>query len=187
SLASAERVFEVLDTESDVQDAGKPGAVPRVEGRGEFKNVTVGYEPHKPVLKDVSFAVAPGEMIGLVGQSGAGKSTTINLICRFYEAQEGEVTVDGVNIKQVAQKDLRSQIGVVLQEPFLFSGSIYGNIAFARPGATREDVMAAARAANAHDFIIQKPDGYDTQVREPRPQVPGGAVPRGSSARPPPH
>jgi len=183
SLASAERVFEVLDTESDVQDAENPTPLPRIEGRVEFKNVTFGYEPHKPVLKDVSFAVAPGEMIGLVGQSGAGKSTTINLICRFYEAQEGEVSVDGVNIKQVAQNDLRSQIGVVLQEPFLFSGSIYENIAFARPNATREDVMAAAKAANAHDFIIQKPDGYDTQVGERGQTLSGGERQRVSIAR----
>ncbi|HEU0176193.1 MAG TPA: ABC transporter ATP-binding protein [Blastocatellia bacterium] len=183
SLASAERVFEVLDTESDVQDAENPTPLPRIEGSVEFKNVTFGYEPHKPVLKDVSFAVAPGEMIGLVGQSGAGKSTTINLICRFYEAQEGEVSVDGVNINRVAQKDLRSQIGVVLQEPFLFSGSIYENIAFARPGATREDVMAAAKAANAHDFIIQKPDGYDTQVGERGQTLSGGERQRVSIAR----
>jgi ATP-binding cassette subfamily B protein len=183
SLASAERVFEVLDTESDVKDAEKPVPLPRIEGRVEFKNVTFGYEPHKPVLKEIDFTVAPGEMIGLVGQSGAGKSTTINLICRFYEVQEGEITIDGVNIKQIAQKDLRSQIGVVLQEPFLFSGSIYENIAFARPGATREDVMAAAKAANAHDFIIQKPDGYDTQVGERGLTLSGGERQRISIAR----
>src|SRR5262249_60865669 len=125
-----------------------PTPLPRIEGAVEFKNVTFGYEPHKPVLKDVSFAVAPGEMIGLVGQSGAGKSTTINLICRFYEAQEGEVTVDGVNIKQVAQNDLRSQIGVVLQEPFLFSGSRYENIAFARPVPHREELIGPSKGRN---------------------------------------
>src|SRR5213078_323984 len=111
SLASAERVFEVLDTESDVKDSEKPVPIPRIDGRVEFKNVTFGYEPHKPVLKEISFAVAAGEMIGLVGQSGAGKSTTINLICRFYEVQEGEILIDGVNLRQIAQKDLRSQIG----------------------------------------------------------------------------
>ncbi|HKQ74094.1 MAG TPA: ABC transporter ATP-binding protein [Blastocatellia bacterium] len=183
SLASAERVFEVLDTEPDVQDAEKPAPLPRIEGRVEFKGVTFGYEPHKPVLKEVSFTVEPGDMIGLVGQSGAGKSTTINLICRFYEVQEGEVMIDGVNIKQIAQKDLRSQIGVVLQEPFLFSGSIYENIVFARPGATREDVMAAARAANAHDFIVQKPDGYDTHVGERGQTLSGGERQRISIAR----
>ncbi|MBI4664161.1 MAG: ABC transporter ATP-binding protein [Verrucomicrobia bacterium] len=183
SLAAAERVFEVLDTGSDVQDAEKPVPFPRIEGRVDFKNVTFGYEPHKPVLKEVSFSVAPGEMIGLVGQSGAGKSTTINLICRFYDVQEGEVAIDGVNIKQIAQNDLRSQIGVVLQEPFLFSGSIYDNIVFARPGATREDVMASAKTANAHDFIIQKPDGYDTQVGERGQTLSGGERQRISIAR----
>jgi ATP-binding cassette, subfamily B, bacterial len=183
SLASAERVFEVLDTESDVQDAEKHVPLPRIEGRVEFKSVTFGYEPHKPVLKEVSFTVERGEMIGLVGQSGAGKSTTINLICRFYEVQEGEILIDGVNLKQIAQKDLRSQIGVVLQEPFLFSGSIYENIAFAQPGATREDVMAAAKAANAHDFVVQKPDGYDTQVGERGQTLSGGERQRISIAR----
>jgi ATP-binding cassette subfamily B protein len=183
SLASAERVFEVLDTESDVLDVENPAPLPRIEGHVEFKNVAFGYEPHKPVLKDINFTVQPGEMIGLVGQSGAGKSTTINLICRFYEVQEGEIAIDGVNIKQIAQKDLRSQIGVVLQDPFLFSGSIYENIAFAKPGATREDVMAAAKAANAHDFIIEKPDGYDTQVGERGLTLSGGERQRISIAR----
>ncbi len=183
SLASAERVFEVLDTESDVKDAESPVAIPRIEGRVEFRNVTFGYELHKPVLNDISFNVAPGEMIGLVGQSGAGKSTTINLICRFYEVQEGEILIDGTNIRKIAQKDLRSQIGVVLQEPFLFSGSIFENIAFARPGATPEDIMAAAKAANAHDFIIKKPDGYDTQVGERGQTLSGGERQRVSIAR----
>ncbi|MDX2034664.1 MAG: ABC transporter ATP-binding protein [Blastocatellia bacterium] len=183
SLASAERVFEVLDAESDVQDAEAPVPMSRIEGRVEFRNVTFGYEPHKPVLKDVSFDVAPGEMIGLVGQSGAGKSTTINLLCRFYEAQEGEIAIDGVSIRQIAQKDLRLQIGVVLQEPFLFSGSIYENIAFAKPDATREEVMAAAKTANAHDFITQKADGYDTQVGERGQALSGGERQRVSIAR----
>jgi ATP-binding cassette subfamily B protein len=183
SLASAERVFEILDTESDVRDAAAPVTVPRIEGRVEFRNVTFGYEAHKPVLTDVSFSVTAGEMIGLVGQSGAGKSTTINLICRFYEVQEGVVAIDGIDIRQIAQRDLRSQIGVVLQEPFLFSGSIYENIAFARPAASREDIMAAAKAANAHDFIVQKPDGYDTQVGERGQTLSGGERQRISIAR----
>lgn len=183
SLAAAERVFEVLDTKSEVRDADQTVPLPRIEGQVEFKNVTFGYEPHHPVLKEVHFTVAPGEMIGLVGQSGAGKSTTINLICRFYEVQEGVIKIDGVDIKQIAQKDLRSQIGVVLQEPFLFSGSVYENIAFAKPNATRQDVMAAAKAANAHDFIIQKPDGYDTQVGERGQTLSGGERQRISIAR----
>jgi ATP-binding cassette subfamily B protein len=183
SLASAERVFEVLDTESEVQDSEHPVPMPRLDGRVEFRNVTFGYDQNKPVLKDVSFDVRPGEMIGLVGQSGAGKSTTINLICRFYEVQEGVIAIDGVDIKQIAQHDLRSQIGVVLQEPFLFAGSIYENIAFAKPDASREDVMAAAKAANAHDFIVGKPDGYDTQVGERGQTLSGGERQRISIAR----
>ena len=183
SLAAAERVFEILDTESEVRDAADPRPMPFIEGRVEFKNVTFGYEPHKPVLSDISFEVRPGEMIGLVGKSGAGKSTTINLICRFYEVLEGAILIDGVDIKDISQKDLRSQIGVVLQEPFLFSGSIYDNIAFAKPDASREDIMAAAKAANAHDFIVQKPDGYDTQVGERGQTLSGGERQRVSIAR----
>ncbi len=183
SLASAERVFEILDTEPDVRDMEDPVAMPYIRGDVAFKSVTFGYEPHKPVLENVSFRVAPGEMIGLVGKSGAGKSTTINLICRFYEVLEGEIIIDGVNIKNITQKDLRSQIGVVLQEPFLFSGSIYENIAFARPDASREDIMAAARAANAHGFILKKPDGYDTQVGERGQTLSGGERQRISIAR----
>jgi ATP-binding cassette subfamily B protein len=183
SLASAERVFEVLDTQSEIQDAEQPVPLPRIDGRVEFKHVTFGYDANKPVLKDVSFEVHPGEMIGLVGQSGAGKSTTINLICRFYEVQDGTIAIDGVDIRQIAQQDLRSQIGVVLQEPFLFAGSIYENIAFAKPDATREDVMAAAKAANAHDFVVQKPDGYDTQVGERGQTLSGGERQRISIAR----
>jgi len=183
ALASAERVFEILDTAPDIRDAKEVVALPRIEGKVEFKDVVFGYEPHKPVLKEVTFDVQPGEMIGLVGQSGAGKSTTINLICRFYEAQTGQILIDGIDIRKLSQKVLRAQIGVVLQEPFLFSGTLYENIAFAKPEATREEVMAAAKAANAHDFVIQKPDGYDTQVGERGQSLSGGERQRISIAR----
>ena len=183
ALAAAERVFEVLDTDFDVKDAQEPVSMTHIKGDVSFKNVTFGYESHKPILKDLSFDVKAGEMIGLVGRSGAGKSTTINLICRFYEVLEGAILIDGVNIKDIPQKDLRSQIGVVLQEPFLFSGSIYENISFARPDASREDIMAAAKAANAHDFIIKKADGYDTQVGERGQTLSGGERQRISIAR----
>jgi ATP-binding cassette subfamily B protein len=135
------------------------------------------------VIKQVSFEAVPGQMIGLVGQSGAGKSTTINLVCRFYEANEGSILIDGVDIRKIRQHDLRSQIGVVLQEPFLFSGSIEENIGFAKPTATREDIMAAAKAANAHDFIVQKSDGYDTQVGERGQSLSGGERQRIAIAR----
>ncbi|MBX2822197.1 MAG: ABC transporter ATP-binding protein/permease [Rhodothermaceae bacterium] len=183
ALAAAERVFEVLDTELDVKDAEDPVYMPKIKGRVAFKDVTFGYDVHKPVLKNIEFDVKPGEMIGLVGRSGSGKSTTINLLCRFYEVTRGAIEIDGVNIKDIAQKDLRSQIGVVLQEPFLFSGSIYENIAYAKPDATKRDIMAAAKAANAHGFIVQKPDGYDTLVGERGQTLSGGERQRISIAR----
>ncbi len=166
SLAAAERVFEVLDTVPDVKDVPEPVAMPRMEGRVEFRNVTFGYEPHRPVLKNISFEAQPGEMIGLVGQSGAGKTTTINLLCRFYDATEGEILIDGVPIRQIRLEDLRRQIGIVPQDTFLFSGTIAENIAYAKPGATNEEIIHAARIANAHEFIIKKPDGYETLLGE---------------------
>jgi ATP-binding cassette subfamily B protein len=145
--------------------------------------VTFGYESHKPVLKNVSLDVKPGEMIGLVGKSGAGKSTTANLICRLFEVQQGEMLVDGVNIKKIKQQDLRSQIGVILQDTFLFNGTIAENIGYAKPEASREDIMAAAKAANAHDFIIDKSEGYDTKVGERGQLLSGGERQRVAIAR----
>jgi ATP-binding cassette subfamily B protein len=183
ALAAADRVFEVLDSEPDVPDAEDAVAMPHVAGRVEFKDATFGYDAHKPVLQDVAIDVAPGEMIGLVGHSGAGKSTMINLICRFYDVQEGQILIDGVDIKKIRQLDLRSQIGIVPQDTFLFNGTILENISYAKPGATREEVMAAAKAANAHDFIVQKPDGYDTKVGERGQSLSGGERQRVAIAR----
>lgn len=183
SLTSAERVFEILDTDSDVQDEADPVPMPAIRGRVEFRDVTFGYEAHKPVLKRVAMDVKPGEMIGLVGRSGAGKSTTINLLCRLFDPQEGAILVDGVDLRKIAQKDLRSQIGVVLQDTFLFNGSIAENIGYAKPQATREDIMAAAKAANAHDFIVSKSEGYDTRVGERGQLLSGGERQRIAIAR----
>ena len=166
SLTSAERVFEVLDSDPEVRELKDCVRMPAIKGRVELKNVTFGYEAHKPVLKNINLDVAAGEMIGLVGKSGVGKSTAINLICRFYDVQAGEILVDGVNVRDIHQRDLRSQIGVVLQDTFLFNGTILENIAYARPEASIEDIMAAAHAANAHGFIVKKTDGYDTKVGE---------------------
>lgn len=166
SLTAAERLFEILDTppETDEPDVI---SVPKIEGRVEFKNVVFGYEKHRPVLKGVNFTVEPGEMVGLVGHSGAGKTTTINLICRFYDVDEGQILIDGIDIRKIQRSDLRRQIGLVPQDTFLFSGTIAENITFAKPNATKEEIIRAAKIANAHDFIItQKPDGYDTQVGE---------------------
>jgi ATP-binding cassette subfamily B protein len=157
--------------------------MPRIKGAIEFKNVTFGYDPNIPVLHNISFYVEPGEMIGLVGPSGAGKSTTINLICRFYDVQQGSIEIDGVDIRDISLQDLHSQIGVVLQEPFLFHGSVAENIAYGRPDASLEEIIEAARAANAHDFIMRLPEGYDTMVGERGARLSGGECQRISIAR----
>ncbi len=166
SLTAAERLFEILDTPPETDDLDAI-SVPRIEGRVEYRNVVFGYEKHRTVLKGVSFVVEPGEMVGLVGHSGAGKTTTINLLCRFYDVDEGQILIDGIDIRKIRRSDLRRQIGIVPQDTFLFSGTIAENIAFAKPDATKEEIIRAAKIANAHDFIVtQKPDGYDTQVGE---------------------
>jgi ATP-binding cassette subfamily B protein len=166
SLTAAERVFEVLDSRPEVEDSAEAAAMPNIEGRVEFRNVRFGYEPHRPVIKGMSFEVQPGEMIGLVGQSGAGKTTTINLLCRFYEPDEGEILIDGVPLSKLRIEDLRHQIGIVPQDTFLFSGTIADNISYAKPSATREEIIRAAKVANAHDFILRKPDAYETYLGE---------------------
>ena len=166
SITAAERVFEVMDIRPEVEEQESAISMPNIEGRVEFRDVTFGYEPHRPVVKKISFDVQPGEMIGLVGHSGAGKSTTINLLCRFYDANEGEILVDGVPIRDLRVEDLRTQIGLVPQDTFLFSGTISDNISYAKPSATREEIVRAAKIANAHDFIRQKPDGYETLIGE---------------------
>ncbi len=145
--------------------------------------MTFGYDSHKPVLKDINLHVQPGEMIGLVGHSGAGKSTLINLICRFYTPDSGQLEIDGEDIKRINLKDLRQQIGVVLQDPYLFSGTIAENIAYAHPDASMEDIIAAAKAANAHEFIVKFADGYDTEVGERGGSLSGGERQRVSIAR----
>jgi ATP-binding cassette, subfamily B, bacterial len=183
AATSAERVFEVLDSQSDVVDQPHVIAMPRIVGRVEFKDVTFGYDPTKYVIKDMSFMVEPGEMIGLAGQSGAGKSTVINLICRFYDVEKGAIYIDGHDIRDVSLKSMREQIGVVLQDPFLFNGTVADNIAYGKPEASLDEVAAAAKAANAHDFILDFPEGYDTIVGERGARVSGGERQRLSIAR----
>jgi len=183
AATAAQRVFEVLDSRPDVPDSPDARPMPPIRGEVEFRNVTFGYEPKKPVLKGISFKVHPGEMIGLVGPSGAGKSTTINVLCRFYDVQEGAILVDGIDIRDVTLESLRSQIGVVLQEPYLFYGTIAENIAYGNPAATRDEIIRAAKAANAHDFIVRMPDGYDTMVGERGAKLSGGERQRISIAR----
>ena len=183
SMTAAERLFEVIDSQPEQLDDGSLKAMPTITGEVKFHNMTFGYESHKPVLKDINLHVQPGEMIGLVGHSGAGKSTLINLICRFYTPDSGRLEIDGEDIKQIDLKDLRRQIGVVLQEPYLFSGTIAENIAYAHPDAAMEDIIAAAKAANAHEFIVKFPDGYDTEVGERGGSLSGGERQRISIAR----
>lgn len=183
ALAAAERVFDILDTRPEVTDA--PGAIslPKIQGRVEFRNVTFGHNPSLPVLRGVNLQVMPGEMIGLVGHSGAGKSTMINLLCRFYDVDEGQILIDGVDIREITQATLRSQVGLVLQETFLFNGTIAENLSFGKPGASMEEIIAAARAANAHHFIAAKPDAYDTVVGERGGALSGGERQRIAIAR----
>jgi len=183
ALTAAERVFEVLDAESDSERGRGDIELAEIRGEVEYRNVGFGYDKHQQVLKDVSFKVKPGQMLGLVGKSGVGKSTIINLLCRFYDADEGEIFIDGVPLRDVSLWSYRGRLGVVLQEPFLFSGTIAENIAYAKPEAAAEEIMAAAKIANAHDFIISKPDGYDEQVGEHGNRLSGGEKQRVCIAR----
>lgn len=183
SMTAAERLFEVIDSQPEQFDDGNLKAIPNIVGEVKFHNMTFGYDAHQPVLRDINLHVKPGEMIGLVGHSGAGKSTLINLICRFYTPDAGRLEIDSEDIKQINLKDLRRQIGVVLQEPYLFSGTIAENIAYANPDASMEEIITASKAANAHEFIIKFPDGYDTEVGERGGSLSGGERQRISIAR----
>ena len=183
ALSAAHRVFDVIDTEADIKDAPDAVAMSEMEGRVEFRNVVFGYEKHRPVIKGLSVAVHPREKIGLVGKSGVGKSTMINLLCRLYDVDQGRILIDGVDIRKIRYADLRKHIGVVLQDTFLFSGTLFDNIRYARPDATREEVIEAAVAAHAHDFIIERADGYDTEVGERGDTLSGGEKQRIAIAR----
>jgi ATP-binding cassette subfamily B multidrug efflux pump len=184
AAASASRIFEILDAQSDITE--KPGAIvlPPIQGRVEFKHVTFRYfNSGNPVLNDVSFIAHPGQTIALLGATGSGKSTVINLIPRFYDASEGAVAIDDYDVRDVTIDSLRSQIGIVLQETNLFSGTIRDNIAFGRPDATLEEIQAAAQAASAHDFIMSFAQGYDTPVGERGATLSGGQRQRIAIAR----
>lgn len=183
AVTAAERLFEILDTEPEVADKKRGVVLPRIEGRIEFENVSFYYEKGDPVLRDVSVRIAPGEMIGLVGSSGSGKTTMINLIARFYEVTEGRITIDGVDIREIDLECLRDQIGMVLQEPFLFHGTIAENVAYGNPKASFEEIVQAATMANAHGFVMELPDGYDTRIGERGVGLSGGEKQRISIAR----
>jgi len=182
-LASSERVFEIIDSEREEPDPERQVRLPDIEGHVKFNKVTFGYDRNNPVLHDIELDVKAGEMIGFVGHSGAGKSTMINLLTRFYIAQEGSIEIDGVDIRNINLEDLRTQIGIVPQEPYLFSGTIADNVAYAKPDAAPEEIIRAAKAANAHDFIVNFPDGYETQVGERGHSVSAGERQRIAIAR----
>lgn len=183
AIASGERVFEILDAKSEVVEAPDAVDLPAIEGRVSLENVTFRYTGLETVLRDVTFEASPGQMIALLGGTGSGKSTIINLIPRFYDVSAGAVLVDGWDVRKVKIESLRKQIGIVLQETVLFSGTIRENIAFGRPDADLDVVMDAARAARAHDFVTSFPDGYETLVGERGVTLSGGQRQRIAIAR----
>ena len=165
-MAALDKIFELLDEEPDIADKQDALELPRVRGEIRFEDVSFSYGGEAPALDEVSLVVPPGQTLALVGATGAGKSTLAKLVARFYDPDEGRVLIDGHDLRDVTELSLRSQLGIVPQESFLFSGTIRDNIAFGRPDATEEDVEAAARAVGAHDFIERLPEGYDTEVGE---------------------
>lgn len=181
-VTSLNRIYDVLDEEPAIKDGAESRDI-EIQGDIIFHDVTFGYNSYDPVLEHINLDVKKGEMIGLVGASGTGKSTMINLIMRLYDVDRGSITVDGVDLREIRQESFHDQIGVVLQETFLFSGSILNNIRFANPKATMEEVIRAAKAANAHDFICKTPDGYNTYVGERGFNLSGGERQRIAIAR----
>jgi ATP-binding cassette subfamily B protein len=182
-MTSAHRIFEIIDTKPDIVESPNAVSVPRFDGRIEMRNVKFEYLPNKPVLHGITLEIAAGEMIGLVGKSGAGKSTMTNLITRLYDVTEGAILIDGIDVRDLKTDDLRSQIGMVLQSTVLFNGTISDNIAYARPNASKDEIIAASKLANCHDFIMKMRDGYETRVGTGFSRLSGGELQRVSIAR----
>ena len=183
AMAAAQRVFDVLDLPETIKNLPEAKALPTVKGQVSFNNVSFSYNPGEQVLNNVSFSVKPGEMIAFVGPSGAGKSTVASLLPRFYDVTDGSITIDGHDIRHVTLDSLREQVGIVPQETVLFNGSVYDNILYGRLDATREEVEAAAKAANAHNFIMDLPKGYQTMLGDRGVNISGGQRQRISIAR----
>ncbi len=182
-LNSSQRMFEIIDAVPEVKEAADPIRPEHINGKIELSHVTFGYEPHKPVLKDVSFTVEAGKMLGIVGRSGAGKSTLVNLISRLYDPDEGVIKIDDIDVKQMGFHELRNSIAMVSQETYIFMGTVAENIAYARPDASRREIIDAARKAAAHDFICKMPQGYDTIIGSSGRSLSGGEKQRISMAR----
>jgi len=166
ALAAAERIFGFIDTQPEIRDRDDALDMPPIKGEIVFENVTFGYDPKYPVLHDVSFNVKPSETIALVGPTGSGKSTIIKLLSRFYETQSGSIKVDGQDVRQLTQRSLREGMGIVLQNTFLFAGTIMDNIKYGKLEATDEEAVNAAKTVEAHEFIANLPNGYDTRIGE---------------------
>ncbi len=183
AIACGERIFDILDAESEVKEAPDAIPLPPVQGRVRFENVSFAYFGRHKVLENVSLDVPPGQIVALLGATGSGKTTIINLIPRFYDVTQGRITIDDYDIRDVTLNSLRAQIGIVLQETTLFADTVRANIAFGRPDATEEEIIAAAQAAQAHDFILEMPEGYDTKVGERGVTLSGGQKQRIAIAR----
>ncbi|MBE5868439.1 MAG: ABC transporter ATP-binding protein [Lachnospiraceae bacterium] len=182
-MNSAQRLFEIMDAVPEVKEVPEPLRPDAFRGEIELKGVTFSYEPNKPILKNVSFRVKAGQVFGIVGRSGSGKSTLVNLISRLYDPQEGEVLVDGINVKQYGFKELRKNVAMVSQETYIFMGTVAENIAYARPEVSRKEIILAAMQAGAHDFICRMPEGYDTVLGSSSRSLSGGEKQRISIAR----
>ena len=182
-LASLDRAFVLLDQAPDVPERPNAIALVRTPGTVTFRNVSFAYSPERSILKNVSFDLPAGMRLGISGTTGAGKTTLVNLLTRFYDPTEGQILLDGVDLRDYRLADLRAQFAIVLQEPVLFSTTLRENIAYGRPGASETDIVAAARAANVHDFVSLLPQGYDTMVGERGMRLSGGERQRISLAR----
>ena len=180
---ASQRIFEILDMPSETLDAPDAIDCPDIRGDIEFKDIWFGYDPYNPILKGISLKIQAGEKIGIVGRSGSGKTTLINLLCRFYDVQRGRILIDGEDIRHFKQTQLLQHLSLVLQEPFLFRGSVRENIAYGRPEATFEEILNASKAANCHDFIMKLSEGYDTPLGERGAGLSGGEKQRISIAR----
>jgi ATP-binding cassette subfamily B protein len=183
AFSGAERIFEVLDTSPERYESSHSVTLPEIKGSIEFRDLHFSYERGKEVIKGISFKIEPGEIIGLIGRSGAGKSTVINLLTRFFEPDSGEILIDGVPLSRIKLSQLRSNIGLVMQESFLFNASIAENIAYGMEHASFKEIIEAAKAAHAHEFIIRKRDGYDTIVGDTGERLSGGEKQRIAIAR----